>query len=73
MEIIEIEVEIDTKGQVKLSVHGAEGRTCLDITDDLEKILGANIISRKFTTDTLSIEEQQNPHRQSKDHHHRSI
>ena len=49
----EIEILIDEKGKIRISVHGIPGETCLDSTADLEKILGGKIISRKMTPEYL--------------------
>jgi hypothetical protein len=51
MEIQEIEVTIDKKGQVKVHVRGVKGKQCLDLTKDLELALGAQVIARKMTAD----------------------
>ncbi len=49
MDIQEIEVTIDKKGQVKVHVRGVKGKACLDLTKDLELALGAQVISRELT------------------------
>lgn len=49
----EIEILIDEKGRIRISVHGIPGETCLDSTADLEKILGEKVISRKMTPEYL--------------------
>ncbi len=49
MEVHEIEVEIDEKGNVRLLVRGLKGGTCLEVTKDLEQALGAEVVAREFT------------------------
>jgi len=49
MDIQEIEVEIDSHGQVNLHVKGIPGMDCLVITKDLEKALGNGILERSIT------------------------
>lgn len=49
MEFQEIEVTIDKKGQVHIHVRGAAGEICLELTAELEKILGSEILQREFT------------------------
>lgn len=53
MELQEIEVTIDKKGQVKLHVRGVKGQQCLDLTKDLEKVLGAQVVAREMTSEAL--------------------
>ncbi len=49
MQIQEIEVIVHRDGNVKLHVRGAPGPQCLDLTADLEKLLGGQILSREKT------------------------
>lgn len=49
MDLQEIDVFIDKKGEVKLEIRGVKGQKCLDLTQDLEAILGGEIISREMT------------------------
>jgi len=51
MNVEEIEVTIDKNGQVQLHVRGVKGKKCLDLTRDLEKSLGAEVISRELTAE----------------------
>lgn len=53
MELQEIEVVIGKNGQVEISVRGVKGKACLDITGELEKALGNELISREFTPEAL--------------------
>jgi hypothetical protein len=51
MEIQEIDVYLDKTGQVRLEVRGVKGRTCLEITTELEQALGGEVTAREFTPD----------------------
>ena len=53
MEIQEIEVRIDKNGRVHIFVHGVKGVTCLEITRELEQVLGREIILREMTPEAL--------------------
>ncbi len=49
MEIQEIDVFIDEKGDVRIEVRGVKGKKCLKLTEDLEAALGNEVISREMT------------------------
>lgn len=49
MELQEIEVIIGKDGQVQLLVRGVKGLTCLDLTRELEAVLGGQIEAREMT------------------------
>ena len=49
MNIEEIHVNIDVTGNVSLALNGVKGESCLDITKDLEALLGNVIEERKFS------------------------
>lgn len=49
MEVQEIEVQIGKDGQVELKVRGVKGKKCLDLTAELEKALGGNVLVRELT------------------------
>ena len=49
MQIQEIEVVVHPDGKVKLHVRGAPGAQCLDLTADLEKALGGQVLAREHT------------------------
>lgn len=53
MEIQEIEVTIGKNGQVEIAVRGVKGKGCLDLTSDLEKALGSEVVSREFNPEAL--------------------
>lgn len=46
MEIQEIEVFVKPDGAVQLQVRGVKGAKCLDLTKDLERLLGGEVIER---------------------------
>ncbi|WP_017294542.1 DUF2997 domain-containing protein [Geminocystis herdmanii] len=49
MDLQEIDIFIDDNGEVKLEIRGVKGQKCLDLTQDLEAILGGEILSREMT------------------------
>ena len=49
MNIEEIRINIDSKGKLSLSLQGIKGESCLDITKELETLLGNEIEERKFS------------------------
>jgi hypothetical protein len=49
MQIQEIEVLVHPDGKVKLHVRGAPGAQCLELTADLEKALGGQVLAREHT------------------------
>jgi hypothetical protein len=49
MEIQEIDVLIEEDGRVSLTVRGARGQKCLQLTQELEEALGNQILSRQMT------------------------
>jgi hypothetical protein len=48
MELQEIEVFIDEKGEVQIEVRGVKGKKCLDLTEDLEEALGGEVAAREL-------------------------
>ncbi len=59
MDLQEIEVIIDKDGQVKLMVRGVKGVACLELTRELEAILGGQIEAREMTPEaTETVQEQ---------------
>ena len=58
MEIEEIQVEIMPDGTLQISVKGVKGNACLDITRDLEKALGGNVIAREMSAEALEPSSQ---------------
>lgn len=49
MNLEEIEITIDTNGQVHIQVRGVKGTICLELTKDLEAALGGRVESREMT------------------------
>lgn len=45
----EIQIEIDQQGNVKIEVSGAPGGKCLDLTKNMEQLLGGQISQREFS------------------------
>jgi len=46
----EVKVTIDEEGNVKVTVFGAKGPNCLEITEKLEALLGGQV-EREFTSE----------------------
>lgn len=46
----EVRVTIDEDGNVKVSVFGAAGKSCLELTQELERLLGGDLV-REFTSE----------------------
>lgn len=46
----EIEMEIDAQGQVQIWVKGVDGPKCLQLTSELEAVIG-ELIGRELTSD----------------------
>jgi hypothetical protein len=64
MELQEINVFIEKNGQVKIEVQGVQGISCLDLTQELEAILGGEVIERELTFEAqeqiqAEVQEQQ--------------
>lgn len=59
MDVQEVNVTIGKDGKVEIHLQGVKGPACLDITRELEKALGGQIISREMTAE--AIEPQANP------------
>jgi hypothetical protein len=53
MEIEEIEITIGKNGQVRLHIRGIKGKKCLELTEELEKALGNEILDRQLTPEAL--------------------
>ena len=56
-ELQEIEVVIDEAGNVRIMVQGAIGSKCLDLTKDLEQLLGGEVLERQHTDEYEQISE----------------
>lgn len=59
MELQEIDVFIEKDGQLKIEVRGVKGTSCLDLTKDLEAVLGDRVIERKMTPEADEIGQEQ--------------
>ena len=49
MQIQELDITIQPDGSVKIQVIGVKGPQCLDLTADIEAILGGQVLSREKT------------------------
>lgn len=58
MEFEEIEVIIGKDGKVQIHVHGVNGTQCLELTEELEKALGGEVLSRIMSPEAY---QQGNP------------
>ena len=52
MKIEEIEVTISADGKVHLHTFGFSGDACLDATEEIEKLLGNQVLQRERTSET---------------------
>ena len=51
MEIQEIDLFVQPDGTVKIEVRGVKGKKCLALTEDVENLLGGQIVNREFTSE----------------------
>jgi hypothetical protein len=58
MEIQEIDIFVEKDGQIKIEIRGAKGLQCLDLTKDLEAVLGSQILDREMTPEADESSEQ---------------
>ena len=58
MDLQEIEITINKKGQVEIHVRGVKGKACLDLTKSLETALGGEVLLREMTPEAL---DEENP------------
>ena len=56
-ELQEIDVYIGPDGKVRIEVRGVKGEKCLDITRDMEQLLGGTILERDHTDEFEYLEE----------------
>ncbi len=59
MELQEIDVFIEKDGQVKIEIRGVKGLSCLDLTKDLELVLGNQTIAREMTPEADELGQEQ--------------
>lgn len=64
MELQEINVFIDKNGQINIDVQGVKGMGCLDLTKELETMLGGEIIKRELTSEAHQWEQQESEQEQ---------
>jgi hypothetical protein len=64
MEVEEVELFIDKDGRVRIEVRGIKGMSCLDLTKDLEEMLGGEVESREMTAEAYTAVEEQKRNRQ---------
>lgn len=65
MELQEVDVFVEKDGQVKIEVRGVKGMSCLDLTKDLEAVLGAQIEEREMTSEAHETVQRQVQEQQS--------
>lgn len=58
-EVQEIEVVIDAAGNVNLLVRGVKGQGCLELTDELEQLLGGQVLERQNTDELHEVSDSQ--------------
>ncbi|MBX9572280.1 MAG: DUF2997 domain-containing protein [Candidatus Obscuribacterales bacterium] len=51
MNIETVKVVINADGQVMIEVDGAHGPVCLQVTEDIVKMLGGEVLSQQLTTE----------------------
>lgn len=64
MELQEIDVFVEKDGEIRIEVRGVKGMSCLDLTKDLEAVLGDRVTNRELTpeadeTSQAVVQEQQ--------------
>ena len=50
MKLEEIEITIDPDGRIRIETSGFSGESCLKATEDLESLLGNQVVQREFTS-----------------------
>ncbi len=58
MEVQTIEVVINPDGTVRIEVQGVNGPACLEVTKDLEAVLGGQVVARELTCEAVAVEAQ---------------
>lgn len=58
-EIQEIDVFVKPDGTVTMEVRGVKGQKCLALTDEIEHLLGGQIVERVHTDEFHEAEQQQ--------------
>jgi hypothetical protein len=57
----ELDIQISSDGNVMINVQGAKGKTCLDLTKDLEESLGL-VIKRETKSSFYERDETEHAH-----------
>ena len=58
-EVQELEIVIKPDGEVEVKVKGVKGERCLDITKQLEQLLGGEIVDRRHTDEYYEQDNRQ--------------
>ena len=58
-EIQEIDVFVQPDGTVRIEVRGVKGQKCLALTEEIEKLLGGQIVERIHTDEFHQAGQQQ--------------
>jgi hypothetical protein len=58
MQIQEIEIYVDKNGEIHIETKGVAGTTCLDLTAEVEKVLGGRVQSREMKQDLYEEDPQ---------------
>jgi hypothetical protein len=53
----QIQIVIDKHGNVQLEVSGAPGRSCLDLTKNMEEKLGGQVVQREYSREFYAAKE----------------
>ena len=64
MKLQEIDVFIEKDGRVHIEVRDAKGMSCLDLTQDLEAVLGGQIEAREMPPEAYETAQEQVQERQ---------
>jgi hypothetical protein len=63
MELHEVEVIIAPDGTTRIEVRGVTGAECLDLTADLEAVLGGEVVERELTAEAQAVLEERTEER----------
>lgn len=64
MDMQTVDVFVDKNGEVRIEVRGVKGKTCLDVTEGLEKALGNRIEDREMTHEAHDTQDVRHQDRQ---------
>lgn len=51
MDVQEVEIFVETNGVIHIETKGVRGSACLDLTAEIEKVLGGRVQSREMKQD----------------------